>query len=340
MKRLPLSSLSAVIVDDCVFVLTKNGKRLTLLLLDINSGITDKFASFKGSKGFILGVKESGFLICIDDKVYLVRNDGCEVVLKSQNPENTFWHLTEADGKIFVQEYGQSPTGIYISKDLESWRKVITNIELDKCSKHFHYIAWDPYRRWLIATLGDGCLTRVVYSEDLGQSWKPLYRGAWQFVPIVPLKDEIVLGMDSGIAKGGVGIYYPSRACWDFIFLRWYDKNVRFIQMCDLMYVNGRFWVASLGTPQALIISRNLRDWHVIHFLGGNEAFNPYMRLGEGNNFMVCSTGNNLLVIEKSELDSFTETQTVVKQYDGYLDRLKGYGFSLKRKFLELSTLR
>lgn len=114
----------------------------------------------------------------------------------------------------------------------------------------------------LLATLGDGCLTRVVYSENLGQSWKSLYKGAWQFVPIVPLKDEIVLGMDSGIARGGVGIYSPSREKWKFIFLKWCNRHVRFAQIADLRQLSNGVWIATLGAPQVILISENLKNWY------------------------------------------------------------------------------
>lgn len=62
---------------------------------------------------------------------------------------------------------------IFVSEDLENWRKLVTK-------------------------------------KDLGDSWRPLYNGSWQFVPIVSLEDKIVFGMGSGITKGGLGIYYPN----------------------------------------------------------------------------------------------------------------------------------
>lgn len=291
-------------------------------------------ASFIGSRAFLLKVSKGKFLVSIDGNLIIVEGNDKRTMLKASASENFFWHATEAGKYTFIQEYGHPPTNIYVSEDLKYWEKVITNVELDKHSKHFHYITWDPYRKWLIATLGDRCLNRVVYSEDLGRSWKSLYKGAWQFVPITPLRDEIVLGMDSGIAKGGVGIYYPIIARWDFIFLKWNEKNVRFMQVCDLVHLNEGYWVASLGAPQALIISRNLRRWHIINLFSKNEVFNPHMRLSEGNDFLACSTGNSLLMIEKSELGRFIEFHPIVEQYNAYLDILKGKGFALKRKLL------
>jgi hypothetical protein len=36
---------------------------------------------------------------------------------------------------------------------------------------------------------------------------KPIYRGAWQFLPVAVLKDRILFGFDSGIARGDLGVY-------------------------------------------------------------------------------------------------------------------------------------
>jgi len=73
-------------------------------------------------------------------------------------------------------------------------------------------------RKWLISTLDDKCLTRVAFSEDLGSSRRPFYRGPWQFVSIAVLENKIAFGMDSGLAKGGIGIYHPDEDKWEFIF--------------------------------------------------------------------------------------------------------------------------
>ncbi|MCX8161515.1 MAG: hypothetical protein N3E44_00780, partial [Candidatus Bathyarchaeota archaeon] len=209
MKVAYLNSLDVAVKDDEIFSLIREGNIIHLVKLSPTLELAGKIASFKGSRAFLL--KAGGqFLVCIDDALITIEDRAHRVVLKANRPENFFWHSVEVDGYVFIQEYGLPPTGIYVSEDLERWEKTITNTEIDKHSKHFHSIAWDRYRDWLIATLGDGCLTRIVYSEDFGQSWKPLYKGAWQFIPITPLKDKIVFGMDSGIARGGVGVYYLS----------------------------------------------------------------------------------------------------------------------------------
>jgi hypothetical protein len=156
----------------------------------------------------------------LDDKLYLLKGDEAEVVLMASNTRNMFWHSIEVEEKLFVHEYGQTPCAIYSSKDFESWEKIITNFGIDKQSKHFHDIGFDPYRKWLITTSGDGCLTRIAVSEDLGSSWRPFYKSPWQFVPVLVDCDRWLLGLDSGIAKGGVSVYDVERDEWSFTFLR------------------------------------------------------------------------------------------------------------------------
>lgn len=46
-------------------------------------------------------------------------------------------------------------------------------------------MAFDERRNALVATLSDGNLTRVAMSLDHGMSWMVVYRGPWQFVPVL-----------------------------------------------------------------------------------------------------------------------------------------------------------
>lgn len=334
MKRIPLEVLSLKIIDqEYMYTLIKKNERLALQILNTNLNVVNELVNLEGHRGFILGVRGDEALVSVDDKLYLVENGKAEVVLRASKSGNIFWHLAEAEGRVFVQEYGEPPTGIFVSKDLRNWERAITNVDVDKSSRHFHSIAYDPYRRWLIATLGDGCLTRVIVSRDLGSSWEALYRGPWQFVPIVPLRDRIVFGMDSGIARGGIGIYYPDEDRWEFVFLRWHDKGVRHVQMNDLKLLSNGLWIAALGMPRAIVVSKDLRTWYELFVEGFDERFNNYMEVGEGRGFVACSTGRSLLLLEERELEnSVNKTRPVMLSYKAYIDRLVGLGFILKRR--------
>jgi hypothetical protein len=329
-KKASLNALSAAVIGDHVYVLLREGERLLLSVLNIDLEFVKIVWGAKGNSGFILKVEKGYILISLDDKLYLVKGDEAKVTLMASNPRNMFWHLTEGEGKVFIHEYGLPPTAIYSSKDLERWEKVATNLDIDKRSKHFHNITFDPYRKWLISTLGDGCLIRVAVSEDLGSSWRPLYRGPWQFVPIVVLKDIIVFGMDSGIAKGGLSIYYPDEDKWRFIFLRWKDENVKHAQFCDLKLLAKGFWVASLGRPQAVLGSKDLKSWHSLLVESFEEGFNHNMLLSVSKDVVACSTGKTLLVLDDEDVENALISKPVMVEYRAYWDRLLGYGFSIK----------
>lgn len=139
--------------------------------------VLNELISINGNRGFILKILREGVLVCIDSMLYLVQDGKAETILRASNLGNVFLHAVEAKGILYVHEYGAPSTKIFVSEDLKEWKAIITNLDIDRFSKHFHSIAYDPYRGWLIVTLGDGNLVRVAVSEDLGSSWEPLYKG-------------------------------------------------------------------------------------------------------------------------------------------------------------------
>jgi len=325
--------LSVIVAREHLFALVRRGNMLSVVMIDEELRTKREVTTLDASKGFILDISEDKLLLSVDNKLVLIENGEQRTVLKSRRSENFFWHIARAKNKVFVQEYGEVPTGIFASEDLKNWRRLVINTDLDKHSRHFHDIAYDPYRKWLIVTLGDGCLTKVVYSKDLGETWGSLYRGPWQFVPMEVLRDRIVFGMDSGIVRGGIGVYYPDSNCWDFTFLRWYDRKVRLAQMCDLRQLDNGIWIAVFGTPQAVMVSRDLKMWYAAYIEGFNKPFNHNMSIAEGKEFVICSTGKSLLKFDKRELEKLMQNaQPSLSSYTAYIDRLRGFGFILKRK--------
>jgi hypothetical protein len=327
--------LSAIVVNECILALVRQNHRLSLVLINEDLEVESKIATFNTSKGFILDAFENRLLLSIDNTLVLIEDSEQKVVLKSEKSENFFWHASRGKNMVFVQEYGELPTGIFVSEDFENWRRVVVNTDLDRRSRHFHYIIYDPYREWLIATLGDGCFTRVVVSEDLGNSWNSLYKGPWQFVPVVPLRDKIVFGMDSGIAKGGIGIYYPDEGKWNFIFLKWVGKNVKHAQFCDLKFLSKGLWIASLGTPQAVMVSSDLRSWYPLFVESFNEEFNHKMLLSVGRGMIACSTGKTLLIFNEDDVENAFNSKPLMVKYKAYRDKLIGYGFLIKHSTLD-----
>ena len=336
MKSADLNALDTAVVDDHIYALVKCGERLSLSVFDKDLNFVDEIWSVEGQKGFILKIDKDRALLGIDDRLYLVEDGEAEAVLTASVLGNLFWHLTEVDGKLFVvHEYGEAPTAIYVSSDLRNWERAGTNLDIDRHSRHFHYVAYDPYRKWLIATLGDGCLTRATISEDLGSSWKPLYRGPWQFVPTLVLREKLAFGMDSGIARGGIGVYDVDKHRWSFIFLKWRGKDVKFAQMCDLKLLNNCLYIAGLGTPQAIVVSLDMKTWYLAYVEGFDERFNMHVSMSEGKDFVACSTGKSLLLLTKDELKILPQiSDPVIVNYRACIERMRGLGFNLKHMLL------
>ena len=144
MKKASLNALSAAVIGDHVYVLLMEGERLLLPVLNTDLEFVKMVRGAKGNSEFIFKVEKDYILISLDDKLYLVKGGEARVVLVASNSRNIFWHLTGGEGRVFIHEYGLPPTAIYSSKDLEQWEKIVTNLDIDKQSKHFHNVAFDP----------------------------------------------------------------------------------------------------------------------------------------------------------------------------------------------------
>jgi len=326
--------LHSVIAGEHIFALVRRGSMLSIAIFNKELKAEKEAVLLNGSRGFILDASKDKLLLSIDNSLLLIKDGNQKTVLKSKRSDNFFWHVTRAENKVFLQEYGKAPTCIFASEDLKNWKRLITNADLDKHSKHFHNIIHDPYRKWLIVTLGDGNLIRVAFSEDLGDSWRPLYKGPWQFVPIVPFKDKIVFGMDSGIAKSGLGIYYPDEDRWEFIFLRWNDERIKHAQFCDLKFLDKGLWIASLGTPQAIVASKDLKIWYPLFFESFDKEFNHNMLLSVEKSMIACSTRKTLLVFDENEIENAFTLKPVMVEYKAYWNKFIGYGFLIKHSIL------
>ena len=64
-----------------------------------------------------------------------------------------------------------------------------------------------------------------------------------------------MFGFDSGIAKGGVALYYPDNGKWEFVFLR--PKGYLMAQFAEFKKLRD-LYVGVLGYPGSVIVSRNI----------------------------------------------------------------------------------
>jgi hypothetical protein len=99
-------------------------------------------------------------------------------------------------------------------------------------------------------------ISELFWPEDHGHTWRPLYKGPWQFVPALVNGNKMIFGFDSGITKGGVGVYGVKRNKWSFVLLK--SLSHRRAQFASLKKF-GDYYIGCLGYPTAIVASRDLR---------------------------------------------------------------------------------
>ncbi len=100
------------------------------------------------------------------------------------------------------------------------------------------------------------------------------------------------------------------------------------------MLSNG-LWVSALGAPQAILVSKDMITWYPLHIESFNKQFNHQMMISEGSDYITCSTGESLLLIEKNKLYEVIHRGKPCKiPYGAYIDKLKGLGFTIKRRLM------
>lgn len=156
--------LSVISIGPNVYAAVRRGQGNTsIFVFDDQLGLREELFVLPGSGAYILWSSGDSLLVNVGNHLILFEGGEGRVVLETK-PGNLFWHAVGVEGRVFVQEYGEPPTSIYVSEDLARWTGLVDNVSIDKSSRHFHYIGYDSYRGWLIATLGDGNIIRVVYS--------------------------------------------------------------------------------------------------------------------------------------------------------------------------------
>ena len=321
--RLPVAATRVKVVEGTAYVTVNYAG--TCRVSVFKDGCVEDIVSLRGSPCALVWGSREGLLVSCGEVLYLVSGGEAKPVLRAR-PGNRFWHACEGDGRVFVQEYGGPPTGIYVTEDLETFARVVTNLDIDPRSRHFHFVAFDGARGLLIATLGDGNLVRVAVSPDYGRTWRPVYRGPWQFVPVLVEGGRWVFGFDSGIARGGVGVYRPDEGEWSFIFLKSAYRLAQFASLAKL----GGYYVGGLGLPTAVIASRDLRHWYKLH-LGGGSGYNHFVEVAAQGDKLFTATGSELPVFTLKDVEAAFAGEPLLRPYGAHLDRVRGAFFLLKR---------
>jgi hypothetical protein len=323
--RLSVPAVSARNIGGTIYVTINEGDSCRVSRL--RDGSVEDIISIRGSPCVLLWGRGGEFLVSVGNSLYLVSDGDAWVVLRG-GVGNWFWHAVEGDGLVFVQEYGESPTGIYVSEDLRSFRRVVTNVDVDPTSRHFHYIAFDGGRGLLIATLGDGNIVRVAVSSDHGFTWRSVYRGPWQFVPVLVDGGRWVFGFDSGIARGGVGIYDVEDERWRFIFLRLGGHpHAQFASLVRL----GSYYVGGLGSPTAIVVSEDLRYWYPLYVDMSIPGYNHFVSVEVWGDNIVATTGKELLVFNSDDVKEAFSGEPILAPYGAYFDRVRGVAYMVRR---------
>jgi len=331
-RRLPAIDVRAW--RDGVLALLAHGGALRLVQLDRRLETEDEIAQIRGANGRLLDVPETfPILAAVDNKVVSIGRSHVSTLLVLPRNGNIMLRATRGGDALFAAEYGESPTGVWVADKTGSrWRRLITNREIDPDSRHFHDLAFDPSRGWLLTTLGDGNLVRVAISPDDGMTWKPLLEGPWQFFPILVDGERIVFGMDSGIARGGVGVHRPQDGNWETIFLRWTPPSAGPMQMSFLGKMRSALYVAGTFSPPSIIASEDLRYWHLVHPTNDPAVWGQQVSGEVNGGFFVFCTGSEIGLVDEEGLHAqILETGPVAIQEFNALARLRGYAFVAKR---------
>jgi hypothetical protein len=180
----------------------------------------------------------------------------------------------------------------------------------------------------LITTLGDGNIVRVAISADCGFSWTPLYKGPWQFVPVLVEEDGWIFGFDSGIARGGVAIYDVAKDEWRFVLLK--ANSYRHAQFASITRF-GDHYIGCLGYPTAVLVSKDLYYWYPLHIDPTSTKYNPFVNAVVWRNKVVAVTGKELLMFDSRDMEEAFRRKPFLAPYRAYLDRVRGALYVLKR---------
>jgi hypothetical protein len=313
-------------VGDVVYVAIS--ERVSCKICQLRGNDLDEVLVLQGNPCLITwGFPPWGLLVSSSNLLYLVSGGEAKPVLRAR-ASNWFWHAIEACSRVFVQEYGESPTGIYVSEDLEDFKLLVSNKDVDALSRHFHYIAFDEERNVLITTLGDGNIVRVAISTDCGFSWRPLYKGPWQFVPVLVERAKWIFGFDSGVARGGVAVYNVDEGEWAFMFLK--ASDYRYAQFASITRFND-YYIGCLGYPTAILASKDLLYWYPLHIDPTSTKYNHFVNAVTWRGKVVATTGKELLIFDSRDVEEAFRRKPFLTPYKAYLDRVKGALYVLKR---------
>jgi hypothetical protein len=146
MKLMTINATSIKVTNARLYVAISSDRESCRVAEFVDGSIKDVILLPGFPCNILLEFRDNLF-VSAGNTLYIVSNNGAKPVLRARHG-SWFWHVVEACGKVFVQEYGESPTGIYVSEDLEDFKLLVSNKDIDPSSTHFHYIAFDGRERF------------------------------------------------------------------------------------------------------------------------------------------------------------------------------------------------
>jgi len=336
MQVIDIKAQSVFFQDDYILLLERNPQKSFLVLYRLNKNleISEKVKLFEGLNGSLLAHFSDTFYISVDNKVYGSKDlvDWKEILKVKSG--NRIWHICQTNFGVLAQEYGETPTYIYLLQDFHAPSLILSNTKVDQGSTHFHSIAYDPDRGVVYGTLGDRNLVRAFEINKINPvNWKKIYSGPWQFAPISISPNYIVFGFDSAIAKGGIGIYHPNDDKWNFLFLK-YD-NARLAQFLDIKQVNG-LWIGVLAYMRAVVISKDLIHWYLVCV--GENGSGQDIQIDTNQSHIAIATGKSLVLKDENDIKKAFEKKPIIEPYMALMDVTRGVGFVLRRYLGKIFT--
>lgn len=345
--RIPVPSSRAYITERGILVMSATSYfqpgpeiKPRLILLSHKGDVISEPVEFSSGKNLLLHVSSGSTFVGLDNKLLRSRDLRKWRTVLTANTGNCLCQMAEGvEDTLFVQEYGFSGSpAIYRSTDAgETWDHLVDCHKLDKRALHFHCIAYDEFRRLLIATLGDRNTVKVALSEDYGDKWKTLYKGPYQCVPIEILKDRVVFGMDSRISCGFL-VWYPSESRWETIHLKYVmkPKPSDLLQTADLKVLTNGLWTMST-TGGSLLCSTNLKEWRLLHFGVGKQFAFPHLLSNVRNGVVAAAMGNFVMIITSKDI---TISSVDVVQHAAFYSRLKDLANNAKRTIMSRARMK
>jgi len=121
--RLNISATDIKNIDGVIYVAISEGGNCRVSKLE--NGELEDVIIVEGSPCVLLWNRKNRFLVSAGNVLYFVSNNEFRSVFRAGH-RNWFWHGVEACNKVFIQEYGESPTGIYVSEDLENFKLLVS----------------------------------------------------------------------------------------------------------------------------------------------------------------------------------------------------------------------